>query len=152
MGFLGTKALKDVPIADVIPYIDWNPFFQVWQLRGRYPNRGYPKIFNDENVGKEAKKLFDEANAMLDQMKNQKQLTLNGLLAFYACNAVGDDIEVYNGEDAASGKRCSFHTIRQQAEKDTEEPYMLCLTLLHRKILTLPIISACLSARLVWVW
>jgi 5-methyltetrahydrofolate--homocysteine methyltransferase len=122
--FLGTKALKDVPIADVIPYIDWNPFFQVWQLRGRYPNRGYPKIFNDENVGKEAKKLFDEANAMLDQMKNQKQLTLNGLLAFYACNAVGDDIEVYNGEDAASGKRCSFHTIRQQAEKDTEEPYM----------------------------
>merc|ERR1712216_1039761 len=79
--FLGTKALKDVPIADVIPYIDWNPFFQVWQLRGRYPNRGYPKIFNDENVGKEAKKLFDEANAMLDRMKNQKQLTLNGLLA-----------------------------------------------------------------------
>ena len=51
-------------------------------------------------------------------------MTLNGLLAFYACNAVGDDIEVYNGEDAASGKRCSFHTIRQQAEKDTEEPYM----------------------------
>ena len=122
--FLGTKTLKDVPIGDVIPYIDWNPFFQVWQLRGRYPNRGYPKIFNDENVGKEAKKLFDEANKMLNKMQNEKQLTLNGLLAFYACNAVGDDIEVYNGEDSTSGKRCMFHTIRQQAEKDTEEPYM----------------------------
>ena len=55
--FCGVKALMDVPIADVIDYIDWNPFFQVWQLRGRYPNRGFPKIFNDETVGAEAKKL-----------------------------------------------------------------------------------------------
>lgn len=62
---LGTKIFKDYPLEEVIPYIDWNPFFQVWQLRGRYPNRGYPKIFNDENVGHEAKKLFDEAQVML---------------------------------------------------------------------------------------
>jgi hypothetical protein len=47
---LGTKVFKAVPISDVVPYIDWNPFFQVWQLRGRYPNRGYPKIFNDATV------------------------------------------------------------------------------------------------------
>jgi len=62
---LGTKVYKDFPLEDVLPYIDWNPFFQVWQLRGRYPNRGYPKIFNDETVGAEAKKLFDEAQEML---------------------------------------------------------------------------------------
>jgi 5-methyltetrahydrofolate--homocysteine methyltransferase len=47
---IGTKVFKSVPIEDVVPYIDWNPFFQVWQLRGRYPNRGYPKIFNDQTV------------------------------------------------------------------------------------------------------
>lgn len=47
---LGTKVIKSIPIEDVLPYIDWNPFFQVWQLRGRYPNRGYPKIFNDATV------------------------------------------------------------------------------------------------------
>ncbi len=62
---IGTKVLADYPIEDVVPYIDWNPFFQVWQLRGRYPNRGYPKIFNDPTVGVEAKKLFEEAQAML---------------------------------------------------------------------------------------
>lgn len=48
--FLGTKVFKEIPIEDVVDYIDWNPFFQVWQLRGRYPNRGYPKIFNDATV------------------------------------------------------------------------------------------------------
>lgn len=62
---LGNKTLLDFPIPDVVDYIDWNPFFQVWQLRGRYPNRGYPKIFNDPTVGAEAKKLFEEAQAML---------------------------------------------------------------------------------------
>ncbi len=62
---LGTKVLADYPIEEVVPYIDWNPFFQVWQLRGRYPNRGYPKIFNDPTVGSEAKKLFEEAQVML---------------------------------------------------------------------------------------
>lgn len=67
---LGTKVYKDFPLEDVLPYIDWNPFFQVWQLRGRYPNRGYPKIFNDETVGAEAKKLFDEAQEMLKVSEN----------------------------------------------------------------------------------
>ena len=50
----GVTVFRDVPIAEVLPFIDWNPFFQVWQLRGRYPNRGFPKIFNDESVGAEA--------------------------------------------------------------------------------------------------
>merc|ERR1711988_1625276 len=52
-------------LEDVVPFIDWNPFFQTWELRGKYPNRGYPKIFNDETVGQEAKKLFDDAQAMM---------------------------------------------------------------------------------------
>jgi 5-methyltetrahydrofolate--homocysteine methyltransferase len=121
--FCGVKALVDVPIADVIDYIDWNPFFQVWQLRGRYPNRGFPKIFNDEAVGSEAKKLYDEARAMLQEIMDKKLLKLNGLIGFYPANTVGDDIEVYADESRGT-KSHTFHTLRQQAEKDTDEPYM----------------------------
>ena len=62
---LGTTTFLDFPMSEVVDYIDWNPFFHVWQLRGRYPNRGYPKIFNDDRVGGEAKKLFDDAQTML---------------------------------------------------------------------------------------
>ena len=121
--FCGVKALMDVPIADVIDYIDWNPFFQVWQLRGRYPNRGFPKIFNDETVGAEAKKLYEEAKAMLNMIMEKKRLKLNGLIGFYPANSVGDDIEVYTDETRGT-KSHTFHTLRQQAEKDVEEPYM----------------------------
>ena len=63
-------------IEDVIPYIDWSPFFQLWQLRGKYPNRGYPKIFKDETVGEEARKVFDHAQAMLKEITQNKLLEL----------------------------------------------------------------------------
>ena len=65
---LGTKTYTDYPLAELLPYIDWNPFFQVWQLRGKYPNRGYPKIFNDESVGEEAKKLHTDALKLIDEI------------------------------------------------------------------------------------
>ena len=120
--FCGAKAME-VSIDDVLPYIDWNPFFQVWQLRGRYPNRGYPKIFNDETVGPEAKKLFDEANAMITKIKQNKRLTLKGIYGFYPANSVGDDIVVYTDESRTTTHH-TFYTLRQQAEKDTDEPYM----------------------------
>jgi cobalamin-dependent methionine synthase I len=73
----------------------------VWQLRGRYPNRGYPKIFNDATVGSEARKLFEEAQTMLADFVANKRVRLNGIVGFYPANAVGDDIEV----GAAHGKR-----------------------------------------------
>jgi 5-methyltetrahydrofolate--homocysteine methyltransferase len=120
--FCGAKAIE-VSIDEVLPYIDWNPFFQVWQLRGRYPNRGYPKIFNDESVGAEAKKLFDEANAMITKIKQAKRLRLKGIYGFYPANSVGDDIVVYTDESRSVPSH-TFHTLRQQAEKDTDEPYM----------------------------
>lgn len=71
---------------------------QVWQLRGRYPNRGYPKIFKDATVGSEAKKLFEEAQVMLQEFVREKHVRLNAVVGFYPCNAVGDDIEVYTDE------------------------------------------------------
>merc|ERR1712127_277251 len=89
--FTGVKALIDVSIADVIDYIDWNPFFQAWQLRGRYPNRGYPKIFNDETVGAEAKKLFEEAQRMLKSIKDNKSIRLRGIVGIYPASAVNED-------------------------------------------------------------
>ena len=57
----GVHVIDNYTLDMVLPFIDWNPFFQTWELRGRYPNRGYPKIFDDEHVGKEAKDLFDQA-------------------------------------------------------------------------------------------
>jgi cobalamin-dependent methionine synthase I len=53
----GVLQYNNIPLEDLLPYIDWNPFFAVWQLRGKYPNRGYPRIFDDETVGVEAKKV-----------------------------------------------------------------------------------------------
>jgi 5-methyltetrahydrofolate--homocysteine methyltransferase len=70
--------LDQYSLEDVIPFIDWNPFFQTWELRGKYPNRGYPRIFNDENVGGEARKLFDDAQAMLQDIVANKRLRLKG--------------------------------------------------------------------------
>jgi 5-methyltetrahydrofolate--homocysteine methyltransferase len=120
---MGTKVFKEYPVEDVVPYIDWNPFFQVWQLRGRYPNRGYPKIFKDETVGTEAQKLFDEAQAMLKRIIDEKIINLVGIVGLYPANSVGDDIEVYADETRTEivGK---FHGLRQQAEKETSDPYM----------------------------
>ena len=120
---LGTKVFKDFPIKDVVDAIDWNPFFQVWQLRGRYPNRGYPKIFKDETVGAEAKKLFDDAQKMLQEIIANDSLSLCAIMGFYPANADGDDIFVYTDETRTQ-KSHTFCTLRQQAEKDTDDPYL----------------------------
>ena len=121
--FLGTRVFADFPIEEVLEAIDWNPFFQTWQLRGRYPNRGYPKIFKDEAVGAEAQKLFDEAQAMLQKWVAEKPLTLRAVVGFYPANSEGDDILVYADE----GREKVAHrlgTLRQQAEKENSAPYL----------------------------
>jgi 5-methyltetrahydrofolate--homocysteine methyltransferase len=117
---VGKKVFKDFPIGDVVKYIDWTPFFQVWQLRGKFPNRDYPKIFDDVKVGAEAKKLFDEANAMLQDITDKKSLKLVGSVGIYRANSVGDDIEVFGD----SGASCKFFTLRQQGEKEGSDPYL----------------------------
>lgn len=121
--FLGTKTFIDFPLEKVLDAIDWNPFFQVWQLRGRYPNRGYPKIFNDENVGAEAKKLFEEAQDMLKDIVDNKKIKLRGIAGFFPANSDGDDILLFEDENRSNVSE-KLYTLRQQAEKDTEEPYM----------------------------
>ncbi|KAI8093461.1 methionine synthase [Halteromyces radiatus] len=124
--FLGTKVYDDYPLTRLLDRIDWNPFFQVFQLRGRYPNRGYPKIFDDEAVGPEARRLFDDAQVMLRNIVDKKLLRARGIVGFYPANAVDDDIEIYQDESRET-VLTKFYGLRQQSEKETDEPYY-CLS------------------------
>jgi len=120
---LGTKVFKNVDLKELLPYIDWNPFFQVWQLRGKYPNRGYPKIFDDETVGSEAKKLHGDALKLIDEIVAGKQLKATGVVGIWPANSVGDDIEVYSTDGSAV--LGTFHTLRQQEEREDPVYYAM---------------------------
>ncbi|MBB2149809.1 methionine synthase [Pedobacter gandavensis] len=111
--FTGTKVFEDYPLEELVPYIDWTPFFHTWELRG-----SYPKIFNDKTVGDEAKKLFDDAQELLKRIVDEKLLTAKGVIGFWPANTVGDDIIL-----DVEGKEVTIHTLRQQAEKVAGEPY-----------------------------
>eukprot|EP01124_Arcella_intermedia_P021723 TRINITY_DN3091_c2_g1_i1.p1 TRINITY_DN3091_c2_g1~~TRINITY_DN3091_c2_g1_i1.p1 ORF type:complete len:1250 (-),score=329.10 TRINITY_DN3091_c2_g1_i1:66-3815(-) len=110
--------LKNYPIQKLVDAIDWNPFFQIWRLRGKYPNRNYPKLFNDPTVGEQAKKVFDEAQELMRDLITNNKLEAHGIFSFYPCNSVGEDIELYSDEKRSSviGK---LYGLRQQ-EQQTE--------------------------------
>jgi len=113
---LGIQTFEDYDLKELLPFIDWNPFFQVWQLRGKYPNRGYPKIFNDETVGEEARKLHNDALKLIEEVVEKKMLTAKGVVGIWPANSVGDDIEVYSPD--GSEVLGTFHTLRQQEERE----------------------------------
>ena len=115
--FIGTKIFDGFSLEELVPYIDWTPFFHTWELRG-----SYPKIFEDKFVGVEARKLFDEAQALLKTIVTDKLLKANGVVGFWPANAVGDDIELYTDESRTQVFK-TIHTLRQQAEKALGEPY-----------------------------
>jgi 5-methyltetrahydrofolate--homocysteine methyltransferase len=125
---LGVTLIDAVSLEDVIPYIDWNPFFQTWELRGRYPNRGYPKIFNDEAVGSEAKKLFDDAQTLMNKIVQEKSMWLKGAVGLFAANSSdgGEDVDIFQDEQARSAgtPMHTFCMLRQQAEKENDDPYL----------------------------
>ena len=114
--FLGRKEFVNYPLEEIRKYIDWTPFFQTWMLAGRYPG-----IFNDAVVGSEAKKLFDEANRMLDQIIINKSLQAGGVIAFYPAASAGDDVELFRKEDDAKSF-ARFHFMRQQNKKAQNLP------------------------------
>ena len=89
--FLGTKVFVEYDLNKLLSFIDWDPFFQSWQIRGKYPNRTYPKIFNDKTVGEEARKLFDNAQIMLKQIIEGKWLEARGIVGFYPANTIDHD-------------------------------------------------------------
>jgi len=125
---MGVTLVDNVKLKDVVPYIDWNPFFQTWELRGRYPNRGYPKIFDDAHVGKEAKKLFDDAVALMNKIIDEESMWLKGVVGLFPANRSqdGEDVHVFaSEEDRELGKRMdTFCMLRQQAEKESDDPYL----------------------------
>ncbi|TSL04190.1 Methionine synthase [Bagarius yarrelli] len=128
--FLGMRVFDSYNLRKLVDFIDWKPFFDVWQLRGKYPNRGYPKIFNDKTVGEEARRVFDDALRLLNRLIDSKGLQARGISGFWRAQSHGDDILVY-AEDVtptSSNHSATFHGLRQQAEKDSasSEPY-LCL-------------------------
>ena len=108
---IGTRAFGDVPLADLVPFIDWGPFFNAWELFG-----AFPKILEDEKVGVEAKKLYADAQTLLTRIIKEKRFRANAVLGFWPANAVGDDVELY--ADEQRGKVLGrFHMLRQQVEK-----------------------------------
>jgi len=109
----GLQVLEDVNIMELIPFIDWSPFFWTWQLRGVFP-----KILEHKKYGEEAKKLFDDAMDMLQKIIMENRYTANAALAFWEANSVGDDVEVYD-EDGNTLETLCF--LRQQKEKAKPE-------------------------------
>jgi 5-methyltetrahydrofolate--homocysteine methyltransferase len=109
--FLGTRSFDAYDLAELVPYIDWTPFFQTWELAGRFP-----AILDDAKVGEAARALYDDALKMLDRIVNEKWFTARAVIGFWPANAVGDDIAVY-ADDTRAKQIGTFHTLRQQLEK-----------------------------------
>jgi 5-methyltetrahydrofolate--homocysteine methyltransferase len=117
--FLGLKTVE-VPLAELLRYIDWTPFFHAWELRG-----SYPRIFADETVGAAAQNLFDDAQRLLNRIVQEGLLKARGAVGFFPAAAVGDDVEIYNDESRLEA-RSILHFLRQQGDK-TEGRAHLCL-------------------------
>lgn len=110
--FIGNKHFSDYDLTEIREYIDWTPFFQAWELKGRYPN-----ILNDPEKGTEARKLFADAQEMLRRIIDEKWLTAHATIGLYPANTVGDDdIEVYT-DDSRTEVLSHFYNLRQQGQK-----------------------------------
>jgi len=106
----GVREFGDYDLAELREYIDWQPFFNAWELKGRFPD-----ILNNPVSGDAARKLYDDAQAMLDTLIKEKWLRANGVIGFFPANAVGDDIEVY-ADDGRTEVIATLHNLRQQGE------------------------------------
>jgi len=104
-----------IALADLVPFIDWSPFFHTWELRGRYP-----AILDHERHGEEARKLFADAQQLLEQIVGDKLLTARAVYGFFPANRVGDDVELYTDESRIKVLG-TFHFLRQQIEKPNNQ-------------------------------
>src|SRR5204863_4870020 len=109
--FLGIKSFRNYDLAELVDYIDWTPFFQTWELTGRFP-----AILDDPKIGEVARSLYDDARKMLDLIVKEKWFKACATIGFWPANADGDDIAVY-ADDSRKKKIATFHTLRQQLEK-----------------------------------
>ena len=106
----GVHVLQDYDLAELRDYIDWQPFFNAWEMKGKFPD-----LLNSPTTGETARKLYDDAQAMLDRMIEEKWVTANGVVGFFPANAVGDDIELYRDAERTE-VLTTLRTLRQQGE------------------------------------
>jgi 5-methyltetrahydrofolate--homocysteine methyltransferase len=109
--FIGRRVFKNFALSEIAKFIDWTPFFQTWDLAGKFP-----AILEDEVVGVEAKKVFADAQALLDKLIKGQWLQADGVVAFYPANAIGDDIVLYSDE-VREHALFVWHNLRQQSER-----------------------------------
>jgi 5-methyltetrahydrofolate--homocysteine methyltransferase len=112
----GIHVLEDYPLERIVETLDWTPFFHAWELSG-----SYPKILEDEVVGEAARKVFEEAQAMLKRIIDERWLSASAVFGLFPANAVGDDIEVY-ADDSRQSTLTVLHHLRQQNEKPGTRP------------------------------
>ena len=115
--FTGPRVLHDVPLADLVPFIDWSPFFMAWELKGKYP-----AIFNDPYVGTVATELFADATTLLNRIIKEKLFQAHAVYGFFPANSDGDDIIIYTDE-ARSAERCRIPSLRQQWEREGQKDF-----------------------------
>jgi 5-methyltetrahydrofolate--homocysteine methyltransferase len=114
--FLGRRELKGVPLAEIRPFIDWTFFFSAWQLSGKVP-----RIFQHKQYGAEAKKLYDDANRLLDELEKSRTIQANAVYGFWRAAADGDDVVLY-ADDARTREVARFPMLRQQRPHDDASP------------------------------
>ncbi len=115
--FLGLRTLEDYPLDELAKYVDWSPFFATWEMRGKFP-----AIFDDPNLGTEAKKLYADALALLERIIKEKLLTAKGVYGFWPANSDGDDIILYT-DDCRSRELVRFPMLRQQWERKGQKDF-----------------------------
>ena len=113
---LGIRVLAPFPLAELLPYIDWTPFFQAWEMAGRFPG-----ILDDPVVGEEARVLHRDARALLDEIVRDGLLEASGVAGIFPANAAGDDVVIY-ADEGRSGTLAVAHGVRQQFEKASGRP------------------------------
>ena len=114
--FTGVRSFASYDVAELAPYIDWTPFFQTWEFKGRFP-----ALLDDPERGEAAKALYDDAQAMLARIIEERWFNPKAVIGFWPANAVGDDIELYTGE-SRSEVLATFYTLRQQLSRQGERP------------------------------
>ena len=114
--FLGVKVIDQIPLEELVPFIDWSPFFNSWGLHGRYPD-----IFEYEKTGSQARELYSDAMKMLKKIVSNKSLKAKAIYGLFPANSNGDDIEVYE-DDSRKKILAKFITLRQQLQKREGEP------------------------------
>ena len=114
--FTGTRTFGTYDLNELVPYIDWTPFFQTWDLKGRYP-----ALLEDETQGEAARQLFEDAQAMLKRIVEERWFQAKAVIGFWPANAIGDDIRLFTGE-SRSEELATFFTLRQQLSKRDGRP------------------------------